>query len=450
MPSADVAVIGAGLAGLATAIGLARRGASVAVVAAGNGATHAAGGPIDVAALSGKATPAAGIEALATKPGHPYALLAADVAPAVEEFRTLTAAAGLSHVGSIEDELRGLPTGIGGVRPVAIVPAGQAAALAPWHPGETLVLVGPAGFKDFWPRGLAASLGRPSVWAGVSLPERVVGLSVDLPSVTGRRNLSALTLAGLFDDPDARATALDAIGRAVDAAVRGPARVALPAVLGRSDHATALREAADRLARPVMELPLVSPGIPGLRLYETLRSTLRELGGRMYLGHPTARVEVRSRRIQAVAASAAARQLVIRVDGLVLATGGITGGGIVGTPDGSLRETVLGLPVEGPPIDDWIAGDPLDPGGLPIAVAGLRTDAELRPIDPARPDDGPLLENVRVVGGNLAGQRYLTQRCGDGVAIASARRAAASLAGETSVAGPASLAGPAPLAAARP
>ncbi|HET9522169.1 MAG TPA: hypothetical protein VFO73_14060, partial [Candidatus Limnocylindrales bacterium] len=49
--------------------------------------------------------------------------------------------------------------------------------------------------------------------------------------------------------------------------------------------------------------------------------------------------------------------------------------------------------------------------------------------------------NVLVVGSVLAGQRYLAERCGDGVAIASARRAAA-----TVLAGP--RAGSAPRAAA--
>ena len=48
---------------------------------------------------------------------------------------------------------------------------------------------------------------------------------------------------------------------------------------------------------------------------------------------------------------------------------------------------------------------------------------------PARPKDGPLFENVRVVGGLLAGQRVMVERCGDGVALASAWRAAASLSG---------------------
>jgi glycerol-3-phosphate dehydrogenase subunit B len=90
---------------------------------------------------------------------------------------------------------------------------------------------------------------------------------------------------------------------------------------------------------------------------------------------------------------------------------------------------VLGLPTEGPPIDRWVSGDPLEPGAMPIATSGLRTDAALRPVDPERPAGGALLENVVVVGGMLAGQNWMRERCGDGIALASAWRAATTLAG---------------------
>ena len=48
-------------------------------------------------------------------------------------------------------------------------------------------------------------------------------------------------------------------------------------------------------------------------------------------------------------------------------------------------------------------------------------------MDPLRPGDGPLFDNVRVVGSLLAGQQWMVDRAGDGVALASAWRAAASL-----------------------
>lgn len=428
MPSADVAVIGAGLAGLLTAVRLAEDGARVVVLSEGNGALHWAGGPIDLGFRPAARNAGAAAAQLARRRGHPYAVLGSDVAPAVDWFVRLTSDLGLPYAGALDGGFGPLPTGIGGIRPVSLVPPAQAPALEPWASGERLVVAGHAGFKDFWPRAVASSLARPEVWGRFSRPERVIGLAVDWPGLRERRNLNALRVAELFDDPDWRAAALDLTARAVASTGSGPLRVGLPAVLGLRDHPSVLAETTQRLGAPVIEFPLVPPGIPGIRLHDVLRAKLRALGGRILIGERVARVETTGARVTAVATEAATRDLVTRIDGLVLATGGICGGGLVGDPDGTIRETVLGLPVDGPPIERWLHGDPLDPASLPIAAAGVRTDEALRPVNAKRPADGPLFDNVRVVGSLLAGQQWMVDRSGDGVALASAWRAAASLA----------------------
>ena len=430
MPSADVAVIGAGLAGLLTAVRLAEGGARVVVLSEGYGTLHWAGGPIDLGFVPGAATAAEAVDALAERAGHPYALLGSDVAPALDWFLQLTADLGLPHVGSLDGGFGPLPTGIGGVRPVSAVPESQAGAFPPWARGERLVIAGHAGFKDFWPRAVASSLSRAEVWGPFSRPARVDGIAVDWPGLRERRNLNALRIAEGFDNADWRVAALDVTARAVASTGPGPLRVGLPAVLGLRDHPRALAEAADRFGAPVIEFPLVPPCIPGMRLHDVLRAKLRARGARLLIGERVARVETTRRKVTAVATTAATRELVTRVGAVVLATGGIAGSGLIGEPDGVIRETVLGLPVEGPSIGSWLAGDPLDPGSLPIAAAGLRTDESLRPLDPARPADRPLFDNVRVVGSLLAGQQWMVERCGDGVALASAWRAAASLSGK--------------------
>jgi glycerol-3-phosphate dehydrogenase subunit B len=104
-------------------------------------------------------------------------------------------------------------------------------------------------------------------------------------------------------------------------------------------------------------------------------------------------------------------------DSFVLATGGIAGAGFRGRHDGTLEEGVFGLRVTGPPHEQWFSDDPLVPH--PLERAGIEVDEELRP---------PELDNVRVIGAALAGMHALDERCGDGVALASAHRAAAGLA----------------------
>jgi glycerol-3-phosphate dehydrogenase subunit B len=430
MPLADVVVVGAGLAGMAAAIALADAGARIEVVARGHAATHWTAGGFDVAAPLGSTSPEDGIERLAARATHPYAILGHQVPAALAALRPILAAEGLDYAGELQDPLRATATAIGGTRRAAILPAAQAGALIPWAPGERLVVCGPAGFKDFWPDAIVASLRRATVWGADASddvrPARIDSLVVELTGLDGRRNLSALDLARLFDDPRWRTGALESIARAIDrsGAARGGGRIALPAVLGLVDHAAALEDATRILPLAPFEVPLVSPSVPGLRLYAALRAALRRRGGKIQIGEPVARIAVDGRRVTSVATTAAVRERVVRTGALVLATGGIAGGGLIAHADGRLKEPLLDLPVEAPPAEDWLAIGPSDPAGHPLEAAGIRTDADLHPVDAG---DRVVLDNVAIVGSLLAGQRYLSERCGDGVAIASGHHAAATL-----------------------
>ena len=427
MARADVAVVGAGLAGLTAAIHLAQAGARVQVLATGHAATHWAPGGMDVGATPGARSAQEAVDHLARLDGHPYRFLAGGLPAALAWLRSLLDAEGINLVGGLADPLRAIPTAIGSTRLAAILPDGMAAALPPWAPGETLVVCGPAGFREFWPDAIAASLRRGSSWRGQAGPSRVEALTVELPGLAGRHNLSSLDLARSFDDPDWRLLALDTIARAIEGRVTGPGRLALPAVLGLTDHPAVLAAARARLPLAPFEVALVPPSVPGLRLFAALRATLRRHGGRIQVGEAvhgrlgeTGRVELR--------APAAAREFVLSAGALILATGGIAGGGIVAEQSGGLVETVLGLAVEGPPVGARLLDDPFDPAGHPLESAGIRTDTRLRPVAPGAPDS-PLAANVRIAGSLLAGQRYLRERCGDGVAIASGRLAALELLG---------------------
>lgn len=426
MPSADVVVIGAGLAGLAAGITAAESGARVHVLAKGHAATHWGPGGIDVAGIPSAPTGRDGIHLLAAEPGHPYAFLGDDVAEALEWIRPHLAAGGASYLGDLDTPLQLVPTSIGGTRRAAILPAGQAAAIGPWAPGERLVVCGVVGFKDFWPEAIAASLSRERIWEGGNRPASVTPVSVALPGLADRHNLNALEIARRFDDPAWRVKAIEAIARAIDAVSGSDGRVALPAVLGIRDHAAALAALQQRLPAAPFEMPLVPPSVPGMRLYAALRAALRRAGGRVQIGEMVEHVETDGGRVTAVVSAAAARTFTVRAGALVIATGGIAGGGLVAERDGRLREVLLGLPVEAVPADEWLAVDAFDPAGHPLEKAGIRTDSELRPV--AADGEAPF-DNVRVAGSLLAGQRSVRDRCGDGVALTSGRRAARSLSG---------------------
>ncbi len=175
---------------------------------------------------------------------------------------------------------------------------------------------------------------------------------------------------------------------------------------------------------PIFEVALVPPSVPGVRLYQALRAAFRRRGGRISIGEPVIRIETTGRRITTVALSAAVRERQFGAAAVILATGGIAGGGLIGRADGRLEEPLLGLPVEAPAVDEWLADRPLGGDGHPLERAGIRTDTNLRPVDAK---GKVIYDNLAVAGSLLAGQRYLAERCGDGVAIASGRRAAATV-----------------------
>jgi glycerol-3-phosphate dehydrogenase subunit B len=425
MPHADVVVIGAGLSGLVATARLAEQGAVVTLVAKGHASTHWGSGGLDIAAPVGAATPAHGIARLAQLE-HPYAFLAPDVAPSLAWLLERLGSGGLPYVGTLDTPIRRVPTAIGGTRRVAIVPAAQAAALRPSERDEILVIAGPAGFKDFWPAAIADSLQREDVWMGADRPTDVRGVTVELPGLSERNNLNAIHLANRFDDPARRTDDIGRFAKAVEKAAGGRSgRVALPAVFGLAAHAEVWAELRARLPLEPFEVPLVPPSVPGIRLWRLLRERIRAAGGRVQVGEQVARIHVEGGRVTAVEMEAATRTHLIRTEAVVLATGGLTGGGLVATGDGRIVEPLLGLHVDFPPHDAWLVSDGLDPAGHPIESAGIPTDARLRPLGADRRVSHA---NVLVVGALLEEQRVLRERCGDGVAVASGWRAANELA----------------------
>jgi glycerol-3-phosphate dehydrogenase subunit B len=399
----DAVVIGAGTAGLSAAVRLAEGGARVCVLAKGVGSTHLAPGTIDVLGYAPDRVeePERALgELIASRPDHPYALIGAEtVGAALRWFAEEVAAGplpGYRYTGGLERNHL-LPTAVGAVRPSALVP--ETMAEGDVRSGESVCVVGTPLLRDFHAALCAGNL--------EGLPARAIAAEIELE----RADANALGLARRFDDADWRA----AFAASLAPMLRADERVGLPAILGLRDPHGAWADLQRRLGRPVFEIPTLPPSVPGMRVFETLRSALRRSGGRLVLGSEVIGAERSGGRIAAVRAHAAGHDVRYHARWFVLATGGFASGAIELTSEWTARDTVLDLPLRGVPgpdearfVGEYLAEQPIARAGVAVS-GGLRAEGA---------------ENVLVAGAALPGAVPWQEGSGEGIALASGYRAA--------------------------
>jgi len=107
----------------------------------------------------------------------------------------------------------------------------------------------------------------------------------------------------------------------------------------------------------------------------------------------------------------------VRAGGVILASGRFIGKGLHADRK-HIRETIFDLPVFQPADRaSWHRDEFLDPRGHPINRAGLEIDNHFRPLDRS---GRPAYETLFAAGSILAHQDWMRQKCGAGLAIASA------------------------------
>ena len=412
----DVVVVGSGTSGLVAALRLAEAGAAVLVLAKGAGSLRLAPGTIDLlgyAAGERVSDPLRAIGELdGLPPGHPYATLGADAVVRSARWLQERVAAGplapYAYVGSPEENLL-LPTAIGVPRPSALVPETMAAG--DLRSGGRLLVAGFRGMKDFHPSLVAENLERTG--AGAVHARSVL---IEPPS-TLVGEAGPLTLAAALE----RVRGVEDVATRLAGEVRDGETLVLPAVLSvRNPHATwALL--GERLECPVCEVPTLPPSVPGIRLFDTLRLLLRDAGGRLVTGPVVVRARASAGRVEFVNARVSGGQRVYGVRWVVLATGGVSAGGLELDADWRMHETALGLHVAGVPEPREPRFSPRYLGEHPLSTAGVAVDERLRPLGP---DGAAQYENVLVVGAALAGATPWREKSGEGIALASGFRAA--------------------------
>lgn len=407
--TADVIVLGAGMAGLVAATRLAEAGLRVVTVAKGYGSLRLAPATIDILGYGPEPvdSPAQALAGFAAAhPEHPYALISqVMLADSVQWLKEHVGT--YAYVGDPSTNML-LPTAIGVPRPSAVVPETMA--------GGDVRRLGPvliAGFgvlKDFH-AALAAENLQAAAYALEARP-----VLLDAP-VGGQADVGALALARRFEDAAFRG----AVAAELRAAVRGEEAIGLPAVLGVDQARSVWTELQQAVGRPVFEIPTAVPtSVPGMRLDRELAGRLRRAGGRLVLGAEATGPELRNGRLAGVRIRSAPRVTTRACRWVVLATGGLASGGIEVDVSGAVSERALGLPVHAPGPGETRFG-PSYFGDHPMETAGLRVDGSLRPVGP---DGEPVYPNVYAAGAVIGGARPWREKSGDGISLSTGYLAA--------------------------
>jgi glycerol-3-phosphate dehydrogenase subunit B len=420
----DVAVVGAGLAGMSAAVFSANRG--LHVVQVGNaGALLFSSGLLDLLAVhpieEGRIwrEPWAGFAALGRDlPRHPYARLdAARLRAAFVELIAALDEAGLAYTAPGERNHE-LLTGVGTLKSTYCLPCSMQAGVAALAAAAPCLLADFEGLREYSAKALAA--GVVARWPGV----RTLRLAFPAPGIAGE--IYAAHIALVLEGRAARERLADLVRPHL-----GDARaVGLPAVLGIMRSAGAAAHLTEALDVPVFEVPTMPTSVPGLRLKNALERAVAARGVERRVHGRVVAVE-RSRDQFELSVAATPAPATLRARAVILATGRFMGRGLEAGRT-RVREPLLDLHVSQPATrSDWHQTDLFDTRGHALNRAGLEVDDGFRACDARGAVVHPRLFAVGTI---LAHHDWARMKCGAGLAIGTAAAAVARLTGELGLA----------------
>ena len=415
----DILVVGSGMAGLMAAIVASGQGKRVTLLSRGCGSLNIGSGCVDVLGyVNGQPVEGQPLEALDSLPErHPYRLVSKE---GVEEALKTLCAVSARHGAPLEAAANGnrrVPTILGTLKPTCLtLPSCRGELL---ETAASALVVSVEGLKDSHPALVTSQLRRYPHLAAVTWHEA----HLENPIPGAHRNLSPLDIARYVESPEGTAW--------LAAGLRKPLRatpadvVLLPPVCGLSNAAWEAVAAA--VPVPLVEMPTLPPGVGGLRLYTALKSELQARDVDMVENALVTGAECDGKHCAALVAETACGRRRFAAKAFVMATGGFMGGGFLSSP-GEARETVFGLPVlqaDGSLLparpEDW--SDQNIFGNHAFASAGVMVNAAMSPL---RIDGTPALNNVFFAGRSVGGYDFASEKSGNGVAVATAWRAALS------------------------
>jgi len=340
-------------------------------------------------------------------PDHPFARIKEnDIRKSLEEVTAFLKTAGLAYQVEKNRNTRVI-TSLGTLKPTYYVPQTM------WHGAQALktrtpcLIVDIRGLRGFSARQITETL-KP-VWPNMR-HERI-----SFPDSQKHQEIYTEPMARSLAVPDTR----NVLAEIIRPLVKDAGAVGLPAILGMHDSIEVHREMESLIGVPLFEIPTMPPSIPGLRIKEVFEMNLPGKGVRLFYQKRVTRLNHRKNRFIVVIGNDSAETR-IECRGVILATGRFLGKGLYADRK-AIRESILDLPVYQPGArQDWHRFDFLDPRGHLINQAGIEIDDRFRPLDAS---GKPVFKNLFAAGSILAHQDWMRQKCGSGLAIASAHAA---------------------------
>ena len=170
---------------------------------------------------------------------------------------------------------------------------------------------------------------------------------------------------------------------------------------------------------PVFEIPTMPPAVPGIRLREMFEQVFPAQGVAFVPQQKAEKLDLHSNSAT-IYLKDSFGEVIIESEAVLLATGRFMSGGLKAERAG-IVEPLLSIPVCQPERrSQWHRSDYFDSRGHQINRSGIQVDDTFRPVD----EDGkPVNQRLFAAGAMLAEQDWVRQRCGAGIAIASAWKA---------------------------
>ncbi|MGF7186582.1 glycerol-3-phosphate dehydrogenase subunit B [Desulfitispora alkaliphila] len=424
----EVIAIGAGMAGIIAACAARDKGKKVLVLSKGQGCTNMTSGTVDVLGYQPWEQQRCltnikdNVQRLIKKKAdHPYSKIGYKfLEESLEYFLNTASEMGLEYKGDGKRNFL-LVTSYGFVRPTALVPTSMAGGDVR-NEGECLV-IGMEGLLDFSPKMVADGANRFREKMGIK-GKWVNGGLINLGLSRTKRS-NPLAIAKWLDKEEN----FNYLVRELKLLISGhgmgkETAIVLPAVLGSKYQQDLTAKLSIKLQHPVFEIPVGQLTVPGYRLNNMLIDSAAKKGADIQLGTPVLEVKT-TKETMTVTIDAPGKPVVYSCEKLILATGGVFGGGILKDRKG-YEETAIGLPVATGGNKNTNSMGLLNREEQPYSLAGVAVNKDLQPSVLYK--DFNKYGQVAIVGASLAGYDAAVEKSGLGVALATGY-AAGTLAG---------------------